>query len=170
MRKWLVITLATVLIMLVVVMMVYLRWGKYAIQGSQSASNPETAQWYAEYLQKVNLVRPLQLLKGSRPFTPREMQILREALKDNISVIRCRALTALAYTRDPEQRKEAIQLAMERLKDPEWVVRQYALWALGQLGAKEAIPQILPLLKDPDPKVRQQAKKTLQKLGYQVRE
>jgi len=170
MKRSLIILGVTGLTIFLVGLMIYFGWGRYVVQRSRSALDAETAQWYAEYLQKVNLVRPLQLLKGSRPFTPREMQILREALKDNISVIRCRALTALAYTRDPEQRKEAIQLAMERLKDPEWVVRQYALWALSQLGAKEAIPQILPLLKDPDPKVRQQAKKTLQQLGYQVRE
>jgi len=156
----------TLLIVSAIGAMVYLRWGRLVIQPQGSRMAKE-----AEYLKKRDLVRPLQLLKGSRPFTPQEMQTLREASKDMSDFrIRCRALTALAYTRDPEQRKEAIQLAMERLKDPEWVVRQYALWALSQLGAKEAIPQILPLLKDPDPKVRQQAKKTLQQLGYQVRE
>jgi len=170
MKRSLIILGLTGLIVLVVGLMIYLGWGRYVVQRSRSALDAETAQWYAEYLQKVNLVRPLQLLEGRRPFTPREMQILRDALKDNISLIRCRALTALAYTRDPEQRKEAIQLAIKSLKDPERVVRVYALRALSELGAKEAVPQILPLLKDPDPFVRQRAKKTLQQLGYQVRE
>ncbi len=124
-----------------------------------------------EYLAKREKVRPLQLLEGKRPFTEEEMKTLRELVRDMSDFrLRCRALTALAYVKDPQQREEAINLAVERLKDEEWVVRQYALWALGNLGAKETIPQILPLLNDPNPTVREQAKKTLQKLGYQVRE
>jgi vesicle coat complex subunit len=124
-----------------------------------------------DYLIKREKLRPLQLLKGERPFTEEEMKTLRESVRDMSDFrLRCRALTALSYIQDPQQRKEAIELAIERLKDPEWVVRQYALWALGNLDAKESIPQILPLLNDPNPMVRKQAKKTLQKLGYQVRE
>lgn len=124
-----------------------------------------------DYLIKREKLRPLQLLKGERPFTEEEMKTLRESVRDMSDFrLRCRALTALSYIQDPQQRKEAIELAVERLKDPEWVVRQYALWALGNLDAKESIPQILPLLNDPNPMVREQAKKTLQKLGYQVRE
>jgi len=124
-----------------------------------------------DYLIKREKLRPLQLLKGERPFTEEEMKTLRESVRDISDFrLRCRALTALSYIQDPQQRKEAIELAIERLKDSEWVVRQYALWALGNLDAKESIPQILPLLNDPNPMVRKQAKKTLQKLGYQVRE
>ncbi|MFN3421409.1 MAG: HEAT repeat domain-containing protein [Armatimonadota bacterium] len=124
-----------------------------------------------DYFAKREKVRPLQLLKGERPFTEEEMETLRELVRDMSDFrLRCRALTALSYVKDPQQRKEAIELAVERLKDDEQVVRQYALWALGNLGAKEAIPQILPLLNDPDPTVRERAKKTLQKLGYQVSE
>ncbi len=124
-----------------------------------------------EYLAKREKVRLLQLLEGKRPFTEEEMKTLRELVRDMSDFrLRCRALTALAYVKDLQQREEAINLAVERLKDEEWVVRQYALWTLGNLGAKETIPQILPLLNDPNPTVREQAKKTLQKLGYQVRE
>ena len=124
-----------------------------------------------DYLIKREKLRPLQLLKGEHPFTEEEMKTLRESVRDMSDFrLRCRALTALSYIQDPQQRKEAIELAIERLKDSEWVVRQYALWALGNLDAKESIPQILPLLNDPNPMVRKQAKKTLQKLGYQVRE
>lgn len=124
-----------------------------------------------DYLIKREKLRSLQLLKGERPFTEEEMKTLRESVRDMSDFrLRCRALTALSYIQDPQQRKEAIELAIERLKDSEWVVRQYALWALGNLDAKESIPQILPLLNDPNPMVRKQAKKTLQKLGYQVRE
>ena len=125
----------------------------------------------AEYSAKENRIRTLQMVQGSRPFTPSEMQIIRQTVRDMSDFrLRCRALTALAYVRDPEQREEAIKLAIERLKDPEWVVRQYALWTLGKLGAKETIPSILPLLKDPNPIVSKQAKKTLQQLGYKVGE
>ncbi len=162
--RWLLL-FGSVLIVLVVGLLVYLGWGRRVPQPSDSLL-PEAA-----YLEKRDQVRPLQLIKGSRPFTPQEMQILRETSRDMTDLrLRARALTALAYTRDPQQRQEAVQLAMERLKDPEWVVRQYALWALGNLEAKEAIPEILPFFNDPNSFVREQAKKTLQKLGYQFRE
>ncbi|MFN3421410.1 MAG: HEAT repeat domain-containing protein [Armatimonadota bacterium] len=162
--RWLLV--GSVLIVLVVGVLVYLRWGRRVAQPPSSPIASEAA-----YLEKRDQVRSLQLVKGSRPFTPQEMQILREASRDMTDFrLRCRALTALSYVKDPQQRKEAIELAVERLKDDERVVRHYALWALGNLGAKEAIPQILPLLNDPDPTVREQAKKTLKKLGYQVSE
>lgn len=121
-----------------------------------------------EYLAKRDLVAPLQRVRGSRPFTPQEMQILRQFARDPDRFIRCRALSALSYVRDPQQRKEAIFIALERLKDEEWVVRVYALRALGLLGATDAVPHILPLLNDPQPEVREEAKKTLQMLGYKV--
>lgn len=163
--RWLLLV-GSVLTVLIIGVLVYLRWGWRVAQPTGSPIAREAA-----YLEKRDQVRPLQLIKGSRPFTPQEMQILRKASGDMTDFrLRSRALTALAYVQDPQQRKEAIELATERLKDNEWVVRQYALWALGKLEAKEAIPQILPLLNDPNPTVREQAKKTLQKLGYQFRE
>jgi hypothetical protein len=73
-----------------------------------------------DYLIKREKLRPLQLLKGERPFTEEEMKTLRESVRDMSDFrLRCRALTALSYIQDPQQRKEAIELAIERLKDPE---------------------------------------------------
>ncbi|GBC98332.1 hypothetical protein HRbin17_00834 [bacterium HR17] len=120
------------------------------------------------YLAKRDLVAPLQKVRGRRLFTPQEMELLRKFSRDPDKYIRCRALSALRYVRDPQQRQEAIQIALERLKDPEWVVRNYALRVLAAQGAKEYVPQILPLLNDPQPEVREEVKKTFQKLGYQV--
>jgi vesicle coat complex subunit len=161
--RWLLI--ASVLALVAVVLMVYWRAG----QRVMPPTSPLASE--ADYLQKREKLRPLQMVKGTRPFKPEEMQLLRQAVRDMTDFrLRCRALTALAYVRDPQQRQEAIQLAQGRLKDPEGVVRQYALWALGNLGAKEAISSVLPLLQDPDQRVRQQARKTLQQLGYKVGE
>jgi HEAT repeat protein len=84
--------------------------------------------------------------------------------------VRVRALSVLYYVRNPQQRREAIQIALERLKDPEWVVRNYALRVLAAQQAKECVSQILPLLNDPRPETREEAKKTIQQLGYKVSE
>jgi len=124
-----------------------------------------------EYLAKLNQIRSIQRIKGTRPFTPKEMDLLRKFIRDPDLFIRVRAVTAFFWDpKDPQQRKEAIQLLRERLKDPEWLVRSYALHALARLGAKETVPDILPLLNDPHPDVRNWAQKALKQLGYQVRE
>lgn len=127
-------------------------------------------QTEAVYSAKRNQIVPLQRVKGKRPFTPEEMALLRQFIRDPDSLIRVRAITALWDVRDSQQRQEAIQLVRERLKDPAWVVRSYALHALARLGAKEAVPDILPLLNDPHPDVRNWAQIALKRLGYQVRE
>lgn len=46
---------------------------------------------------------------------------------DSDWAVRVRALTALFPVRDPKQKQEAIEIALEHLRDPEWVVRNYAL-------------------------------------------
>jgi len=98
------------------------------------------------------------------------MELLKKFSRDPDKYIRCRALSALRDVRDPQQRQEAIQIALEHLSDPEWVVRVYALRVLATLMAKEHVSAILPLLNDSQPEVRAEAKKALQKLGYQVGE
>jgi HEAT repeat protein len=122
------------------------------------------------YMAKRNMIEPLQRLRGSRPFTPQEMDLIRKFARDSNEFIRCRALAALSDVRDPQQRQEAIKIALERLKDPKWVVRNFALRVLAKQSAKECVSQILPLLNDPQPETREEAKKTLQQLGYKVGE
>jgi HEAT repeat protein len=124
----------------------------------------------AIYLAKREKIRPLQQLKGRRPFTEEEMKLLRQFAQDPEFTIRVRALSALSYTPDPKQREEAIQIAIRSLNDPWSSVRVYALRLLARQNAKEAIPYIIPLLRDPNEHVREQAKKTLQQLGYKVGE
>jgi HEAT repeat protein len=98
------------------------------------------------------------------------MELLKKFSRDPDKYIRCRALSALRDVHAPQQRQEAIQIALDHLSDPEWVVRVYALRVLATQMAKEHVSTILPLLNDPQPEVRAEAKKTLQRLGYQVRE
>lgn len=126
---------------------------------------------FPEFWQKFRLVNPLEDIGKRRAYTPKEMEILRWAVEDRSWAIRVEALAALSMANyDPQQRQEAIQLAVKRLQDPHWVVRVYALDVLKRLNAKSSAPHILPLLNDPQPEVRKVAKETLQKLGYQVRE
>ncbi len=141
-------------------------WGLKSLFQSNKAQHWVTPEVWA----KLEAIRPLRDMRGSRPFTPREMALLRRFVRDSDWQVRIWALCALAFASDPQQRKEAIWLARERLKDSEWVVREYAIWALGKLGAKEAVPDILPFLNDPRPGVREEARKALNRLGYQVQE
>ncbi len=157
MHRLLVVNLVSVALLIA---LLWLGLGRWGTQGGSAR----------EYLLKRDLVAPLQGLKGARPFTPQEMDLLRRFARDPDRFIRCRALYALAYAREPQQWREAVQIATERLKDEEWVVRVYALRTLARLGAKEAVSSLLPLLNDPQPEVRQQARKTLQQLGYKVGE
>jgi HEAT repeat protein len=122
------------------------------------------------YLAKREQIRPLQQLKGKRPFTEEEMKLLRQFTQDPDFRIRVRALSALSYTPDPKQREEAIQIAIKSLNDPWSSVRDRALRLLARQNAKEAVPYIIPLLKDPNEYVRERAKKTLEQLGYKVGE
>ena len=111
----------------------------------------------------------LQIEGKKRPYTEQEMSLLRKAISDPNYEIRVQAVAALREARhDSKQRQEAIRLITQRLKDPDWLVRAYAVRSMFWLEAKETIPYIIPLLNDPEPEVREAAKETLEKLGYKV--
>lgn len=123
-----------------------------------------------EFWQKFYLVLSLAEIGKKRAFTEKEMEILRQIVCDESPKLRVEALYALSWANyDPQQRQEAIQLAVERLNDPNWLVRVFALDVLRRLNARSSIHKILPLLNDPTPEVRQVAKQTLKKLGYTLK-
>ncbi len=158
MKRYIALALISIgMVLIAVAMLVFTRQGRL----------PSSTDGY-ERQAKLQVIRPLQRLKGERPFTEREMQLLRQFVKDPDFTIRARALSALSYTPDPNQRKEAIQLAIGCLNDEWSSVRVYALRLLARQKAHEAVPHILPLLNSPNPVVREEAKKTLQQLGYTV--
>ena len=137
--------------------------------GNRSFQQAGQRPWLTpDYLAKREIVEWLEELKGRRPFTSDEMAKLREFARDPIWMIRCRALRALSYAQTDQQRKEAIQIAVQRLRDKEGVVRFYAVLALDRLQARETVPDLLPLLNDPDPDVRKVVLKTLTRFGYSV--
>ncbi|MEJ7614014.1 MAG: HEAT repeat domain-containing protein [Candidatus Fervidibacter sacchari] len=142
--------------------------GKYSVV--RYSRYPDERQ-FPEFWQKFHLVNPLESVGKRRAYNQKEMEILRWAIRDKSWAIRVEALAALSCANhDPKQREEAIQLAIESLKDSHWVVRIYALDVLKRLNAKSSIPHILPLLNDPRSEVRKEAKRTLQQLGYKVGE
>lgn len=140
-------------------------------QSQQPDVKNVSGQLSPEYLAKRDLLTPLEDLRGKRPFTRRELDLLLKFVNDPDWRIRCRALDALRYGKfqDTSQSREAVQAAIKCLKDPEWVVRCYALRTLAGLSAKEAVPFILPLLNDPQPEVREDAVAVLKKFGYRVK-
>jgi len=108
----------------------------------------------------------LNSIGKGRPFTESEMALLRHTIVDPDKYVRVEAADALRRaTYDPNQRKEAIRLLIGRLKDPEWIVRFYAISSLEHLKAKEALPNLRPLLNDPRPEVRERVLKALGNLG-----
>lgn len=138
--------------------------------GSKSFQKVGQRPWLTpDYLSKREIVERLEELRGKRTFTSDEMEKLREFARDLIWMIRCRALHALSYAQTHQQRKEATQIAVQRLRDKEGVVRFYAVLALNRLQAKEVVPDLLPLLNDPDPDVRKAVLNALIRLGYPVK-
>lgn len=128
----------------------------------------DTPEFKAKFSAIISIMRNVK--NPPRPFSQHEMEMLRKALNDPIPHIRHIAVAAFTEaTPDPRQREELIHLAISRLRDPYWLVRDEAVYVLGRLQAKEAIPYILPLLNDPDPRVRETAQKTLQRLGYKAK-
>ncbi len=120
---------------------------------------------------KFKMINSLPPIGRQRPYTEKEMTILRQAISDPNEYIRIEAIAALREAKhDPKQREEAIKLIVPCLKDPEWIVRIYAVRSMYWLKAKEAIPHILPLLNDPHSDVREDAKKVLKHLGYSVKD
>ena len=62
--------------------------------------------------------------------------------------------------------REAIPVLIDLLKDKEWLVRDYAVWTLGNIGpdAKTAIPSLTQLLNDKHEKHRKAAAEAFNKI------
>lgn len=127
------------------------------------------------YKAREDFIINLMDVSGKRPYTSKEMEMLRQILelKEGDCLWRDHygdAIYLLSLSPDLKQRKEAIRPSIEGLHDPCWYVRALSVKALVRLKKREAVPLIIPLLNDPQPEVRNEVKKALQKLGYQVRE
>jgi HEAT repeat protein len=121
-----------------------------------------------EYQQAVRPIRELQLLHGSRPYTPQEWQLLTQTARDKHADfrLRARALTALWQTPDARQQQEVIPLAAALLRDRNPLVRAYAANALAVLRAKQYQPQVERLAEnDPDSIVREAAKVAVERFA-----
>lgn len=166
-RYWLLVAI-TVSLVLIALFIVRFGFGmKSFITQRKEGSLRRDPIFWAKFTQ-INSLPPIG---RQRPYTEQEMTLLRRAISAPNEYIRVEAIAALREAKhDPKQREEAIRLIIPCLKDPEWLVRAYAVRSMAWLEVKEAIPKILPLLNDPKPEVREAAKWTLQKLGYQVRE
>jgi HEAT repeat protein len=148
------------------VLVAVLVWRGFGLRRGDVSPSEWTTPDYQ--VKKENLKSLYREARRKGYLNPSEMEIVKKLANDQTWDLRVRALTALFPIRSQQQRQEVIQIALEKLKDPEWVVRVYALRVLAAQGAKEYVPQILPLLNDPQPEVREEVKKTFQKLGYQV--
>lgn len=114
-----------------------------------------------EYEQALRPIRELQLLRGSRPYTRQEWQLLTQTARDRHADfrLRARALTALWQMPDPRQRQAVVTLAAALLDDTVSLVRAYAANALAVLKAKQYLPRVERLAAhDPDPIVREAAR------------
>ncbi len=154
--------IVTFVVVMTVIVMVWWGLGRFSKKREQTFLTPE-------YLAKREQVSSLRHIAKARPLTNDELNLLRQFAQDPDWRIRFRALTIFRELKG-HQRREAIQIARERLKDETWVVRIIAMRTLASFQAKEAAADILPLLNDPEPEVRKEARKTLQQLGYKVGE
>lgn len=126
----------------------------------------------SQYEQAKRPIRELQLLNGSRPYTPQEWQLLTRTAQDERADLRLRvrAITALWQTPDVSQQREVVQLAADLLDDREPLVRAYAANALARLKAKQYLPQLERLaVSDPYPSVRESARTAIVRLKVLTR-
>jgi HEAT repeat protein len=116
--------------------------------------------------------REAQLLAKAcqeRPLTPAEIErVLALADFRPMFDVRAKALTILGTVRDETAREKIIAKMSEHLKDPERVVRMYAITGLGDLKAKEKAPEIVPFLNSTDAEEVSAARRSLRRLGYHV--
>jgi HEAT repeat protein len=158
MRRYVLLFLVTVFLALFVMIGIRLNWGRGTILPKPKSSKPDPIFWQKFWT--------LNSIGKGRPFTESEMALLRHTIVDPDKYVRVEAADALGRaTYDPNQRKEAIRLLIGGLKDPEWIVRVYAISSLEHLKAKEALPNLRPLLNDPRPEVRERVLKALGNLG-----
>lgn len=127
------------------------------------------------YKAREEFIISMIALNGIRPYTRKEMKLLRELaqMKEGDCLWRDHrgdAIYLLSLSPDPKQREEALHFAIDGLKDPCWYIRLLSVKTLARLKAKETVTLLLPLLNDPNPEVRKQVKKALQQLGYKVSE
>lgn len=162
-RLCLLVTITTVGVVVIAAML----WRGFGLKQFHSSQEPP---WRTpEYKAKWKLIEPFLEPNRSKPFSPKELNLLRRLSKDRLWTVRANAVIALSFA-PPQQHEEVMKIILECLKDPHRHVREMAIIALARMKAKEAVQHILPLLNDPDGKVRETAKKALQNLGYQVRE
>jgi len=158
MRRYVLLFLVTVFLALFVMIGIRLNWGRGTILPKPKNRKPDSIFWQKFWT--------LNSIGKGRPFTESEMALLRHTIVDPDEFVRVEAADALRRaTYDPNQRKEAIQLLIGRLKDSSWIVRFYAISSLEHLKAKEALPNLRPLLNDPRPEVRERVLKALGNLG-----
>jgi HEAT repeat protein len=111
---------------------------------------------------RVDLARALSRC-GSEALTP-----LLTLADDADAKVRAYALVGLIRVKPPAEKALAI-LTKKVKDDPESMVRQSALQALGSLG-KEAVPAAITALSDKDPSVQKTAVRTLAKIGKDAKE
>jgi HEAT repeat protein len=158
MKRHVLLLLVTASFVLFVMIGIRLNWGRGTILPKPKSSKPDPIFWQKFWT--------LNSIGKGRPFTESEMALLRHTIVDPDKYVRVEAADALRRaTYDPNQRKEAIRLLIGRLKDPEWIVRVYAISSLEHLKAREALPHLRPLLNDPRPEVRERVLKALGNLG-----
>lgn len=127
------------------------------------------------YKAREEFIISMIALNGSRPYTRKEMKLLRELaqMKEGDCLWRDHrgdAIYLLSLSPDPRQREEALHFSIDGLKDPCWYIRLLSVKALGRLKPKETVTLLLSLINDPHPEVRKQVKKVVQQLGYKVGE
>ncbi len=106
-------------------------------------------------------VRSLQKQLLSRPMTDADVQELRALANDSDELVRTRAITAFLES-GAGRSKSALDIARPMLRDPSWLVRDYALRAMYQFKAPDRRDIAAKLANDPSPEVRRPARALLE--------
>jgi HEAT repeat protein len=135
--------------------------------GVQPPTTNQEANSEGESLRKLH-----EELNSFRPWKPKGLareKVLRavELSSHPQFAVRAKAITALGFAEDAA-RPEALAAVMEKLRDPDILMRITAMGALANLDAKDRIPDLLPFLESADESERKNARESLKKLGHPI--
>ncbi len=93
-------------------------------------------------------------------FNKNEVDFLLNFLKTQDDYIKLKVITGFGKGKI----KEALPFLYECLKDKNWEIRKYSVWAIGEIGEIEDIKVLIPLIKDKEYLVRKEIAEAFRKI------
>lgn len=111
--------------------------------------------------ERARLSEITQKLSKKLGLTSSDVQFLEELSENEDFYLRAEALIALPFNNTPEGNVATERIALKKIADKEWLVRNTALNALRRIKSSHAKEIARDLLNDPSPEVRKVAQRII---------